>query len=203
LCIVYNGYVGLLVNLKAMIKHLTDASKKMGIKCNSWNRFPYKTDVVADVTCKLCAGKRAPNRSQGVDVSKMDLVGKIIHSSWGYNMTHNEFWLIEKVSNKSVEAVKIGAVVTEGSGGYTGEEKPDPTSRLDATNYKAPTIIDANGNEKHPREEIRSRFLVKAYDWTPDTPMDRLYFKGGDLTDLNLGYTICDPNRSYYFNYMD
>lgn len=54
--------------------------------------------------------------------------GAILHSSWGYNMTTNDFYEIIRRSNKTVYAVKIGNKKVTG-GGWTGREVPDPKVR--------------------------------------------------------------------------
>ncbi len=52
-----------------------------------------------------------------------DLSGKILHHSWGYDMTINEFFVIEEQTAKTVLARRIGTTRTE------DHETPDPAKR--------------------------------------------------------------------------
>lgn len=85
--------------------------------------------VDAEVTCRHCNGTF--KRPDPIPALTENLIGKIIHRSWGYDMTINDFYLIVKQSGKSVVGEKIGTIRKEGDGyGYgAGRETPDPKRR--------------------------------------------------------------------------
>jgi hypothetical protein len=49
---------------------------------------------------------------------------KILSTSWGYNMTHNDYALVIEETDKTVKCVMIKSKVLTGDG-YAGEEMPD------------------------------------------------------------------------------
>ncbi len=50
---------------------------------------------------------------------------KIFYTSWGYDMTHNDYVIVLSETPKSCMVQVIGAKMLSG-GGYTGEEIPNP-----------------------------------------------------------------------------
>lgn len=54
-------------------------------------------------------------------------VGDILHTSWGYNMTHNDYAKIVEISptGKTVKCVMVGNKKIDG-GGFAGKETCDP-----------------------------------------------------------------------------
>lgn len=104
--------------------HLKDVSKDKGIRCNRWNTgFISITDNIANVTCKTCKGERGANRVKTVDPDISD-VGKVLYTSWGYNMTLVDFCKIIGITDKKVRCVMLGRTVTGDNGRGDGKASP-------------------------------------------------------------------------------
>lgn len=161
--------------------HLQDKTKEHGIRCNRWTRgYARVTENVAEVNCSTCLGKkRAPNRYQSVDISHLNLVGKILHKSWGYNMTINTYYLITKQNARSVVAHEICSKVVEDTGYMSGREVPVPEMR------KEPRGSD---------EKAEYTFIVKG---TPE----HMSFIGGQFSHSK--YNHLWENEPNYFNHCD
>ena len=57
-------------------------------------------------------------------------VGDVVHCSWGYSMTLNDFYIVVgRVGKASVKLEKIGSKWVEGSDGFTGKVVADETVR--------------------------------------------------------------------------
>ena len=57
-------------------------------------------------------------------------VGDILHSSWGYNMTHADFYRVTKlVGKQSVEVEALSNKTVTGDGGWSGTAVPDLKQR--------------------------------------------------------------------------
>ena len=59
-------------------------------------------------------------------VATEDLLGSIFYDSWGYDMTINDYIKIIRVTNKTVEAVRIGCSVENDYGRGEGKSEPMP-----------------------------------------------------------------------------
>src|SRR5690606_37686354 len=57
-----------------------------------------------------------------------NLKGRILHHSFGYDMTLNQFFVIERHTASTVLA---RAIRSKKEGYFTGYETPDPSSKLD------------------------------------------------------------------------
>lgn len=172
--------------------HLQDKTKEHGIRCNRWTRgFARITEDATKVDCSTCLGKkRAPNRYQSIDINGMNLVGKILHKSWGYNMTLNTYYLITKQDAKSVVAHEIGSKVVETTGYMSGREMPDPTTPILHTDYS----VEVKENEAHPRAIKNYRFIAKG-------TAEHLSFVGGGLS--HSLYNWLHDGQPNYFNHCD
>jgi hypothetical protein len=51
-------------------------------------------------------------------------VGDLFHRSWGYDMTHNDFYQVTGIKGKKIYARPIAAEETESYRGYSGTERP-------------------------------------------------------------------------------
>lgn len=61
-------------------------------------------------------------------------VGDIFYTSWGYNQTNVDFYVVTKIKGKTAELEKIGATIDdERSGKGTDYVSPDPKNRLGKT----------------------------------------------------------------------
>lgn len=104
-------------------------SKNGTAKCGaqSWRRYSCGCPMTADesrVTCKRCLG--TGRKARPAEKISENLVGRIIHTSWGYDMTINEFYVIRRQMNKTVEAEEIGTRIDSHDGfGQSGHEIPD------------------------------------------------------------------------------
>ena len=102
-------------------------------KCGARQRYGrfalYITNNDSEVTCKRCSG--TSKKPQKTETLTEDIIGKLLHYSWGYDMTINEFYVITKQTPHSVLAEKIGTRQQESSGyGYgAGTETPDTALR--------------------------------------------------------------------------
>lgn len=169
--------------------HLKDVGKVHGIRCNRWHTpMAYITDDASKVTCKGCRGLRAANRVASADLTGMNLVGKILHASWGYNMTNNSYYLITKQSAKSVIAVAVGSkIVSSGDGPAGGKELPDPTNEM-GWNHKGYSASDPSTAAK------------KFIHFSARSSSHGVYFVGGDLS---FGYYNLHDGQPDYFNHWD
>lgn len=50
-------------------------------------------------------------------------VGDLFHRSWGYDMTHNDFYQVTAIKGKKIYARPIASEVVSWDAGYTGEER--------------------------------------------------------------------------------
>lgn len=162
-------------NAKTIVHLKVQKDDKPATKCGSksyWGYGLYTTENPEEVTCKRCRGevKRRSNPSL-----TEDLTGRLLHSSWGYNMTHNEFYKIVSQTKKQVKAVKIGSEAVEGDRGFSGDEKPNAN------------IVLEGGKE----------YVFQArhgYQGDPYFVNNKVY---GNV------FSLSDWNRSYYFNTLD
>jgi hypothetical protein len=65
-------------------------------------------------------------RSVAAPVVTENLVGRILHHSFGYDMTLNDFYVIERQTPTTVIARAIGS---QREGGFSGYEVPDATKK--------------------------------------------------------------------------
>ena len=101
-------------------------------------------------------------------------VGDIMHGSWGYDMTINEFYQITEIKNRTVILREIG-MERKASGYYYEDVRP-----------KSNCFIG---------EPIKRILQVRFYDGKPYE-----YIKLSDVCNL----TLCeDTNRYYYENHND
>lgn len=76
------------------------------------------------MTCKRCRGE--VRRRATAPVVTANLVGSILHHSYGYDMTLNDFYVIERQTPTTVIAREIGS---QRDGGFSGYEVPDVTKK--------------------------------------------------------------------------
>lgn len=101
-------------------------------------------------------------------------VGDIMHGSWGYDMTINEFYQITEIKNKTVTLREIG-VERKASGYYYEDVKPEANCFVG--------------------EPIKRILQVRFYDGKPYE-----YIKLSDVCNL----TKCEnTDRYYYENHYD
>lgn len=101
-------------------------------------------------------------------------VGDIMHGSWGYDMTFNEFYQITEIKNRTVILREIG-MERKASGYYYEDVRPEPNCFIG--------------------EPIKRILQVRFYDGKPYE-----YIKLSDVCNL----TLCeDTNRYYYENHND
>lgn len=101
-------------------------------------------------------------------------VGDIMHGSWGYDMTINEFYQITEIKNKTVTLREIGTQ-KKASGYYYEDVKPNSNCFIG--------------------EPIKRILQVRFYDGKPYE-----YIKLSEVCNL----TLCeDTNRYYYENHND
>ena len=90
-------------------------------KCGAtpWSRYGglHLVTDEKDATCKRCLGKVKRN-SDFAPITE-NMVGKIFHTSWGYDMTINEYVKVIKQSEKSL-LVRECTPVTNGGEYYPG-----------------------------------------------------------------------------------
>lgn len=70
-------------------------------------------------------------KSYGDDAPRAVKVGDILHTSWGYNMTHNDYAKIKEISptGKTVKCVMVSNTKIDG-GGFAGREKPNENAEI-------------------------------------------------------------------------
>lgn len=164
----------------------TDNKPKCGTK--SYNRWNFNIHVLDDemkskgyteemVDCKKCLG--TVKRVKGAVITE-NLVGRILHDSWGYDMTFNEFWKIVSQTKSTVTAVKVGAELgpQDGYGYGAGTERVNPDKVINPLPVK---------------------FIARNY--SSDFGSGTLYFKSGRFSATLLSES--DEQRNWYWNRMD
>lgn len=101
-------------------------------------------------------------------------VGDIMHGSWGYDMTINEFYQVVEIKNKTVTLREVG-VERKAAGYYYEDVRPEANCFIG--------------------EPIKRILQVRFYDGKPYE-----YIKLSEVCNL----TLCeDTNRYYYENHND
>lgn len=101
-------------------------------------------------------------------------VGDIMHGSWGYDMTINEFYQITEIKNKTITLREVG-VERKAAGYYYKDVRPEANCFIG--------------------EPIKRILQVRFYDGKPYE-----YIKLSEVCNL----TLCeDTNRYYYENHND
>lgn len=133
-----------------------------------------------DVTCKRCLNK-VKRTSQGVKIEK-DMVGRIFHTSWGYDMTINEY---AKVIKQSPKSILLQMCYTRTNGLEYG-----PGGRGKAT----------AGSLKPDGEKFRLFRKVRTYKdyFTGETRVDESWAGGGQVR-----YWSEWDGRESYENHLD
>ncbi len=110
------------------------------------------------------------------------LTNKIFYTSWGYDMTHNDYVLVLSETEKSCMVQMIGNKKLTG-GGYTGEEVPDTEKKFGSP----------------------FRLLKRSYKWGEgDTYLKGSYpFCLGDMSAKRLDSFRVWNGRPSYYNTMD
>lgn len=97
-------------------------------KCGARSYWGYGTSLEklpnAPANCKRCLGK-VERRYEIVEPPK-EALGKILHYSWGYDMTFNEYAKIIKLNARSAVAVPLSVSTNGKEHGYKGEGKARP-----------------------------------------------------------------------------
>lgn len=97
-------------------------------KCGARSYWGYGTYLEklpnAPANCKRCLGK-VQQRYEAVEPPK-EALGRILHYSWGYSMTFNEYAKIIKLNAKSAVAVPMKVMTNGGEYGPGGTGKARP-----------------------------------------------------------------------------
>lgn len=97
-------------------------------KCGARSYWGYGTCLeklpTHPANCKRCLGT-VERRYETVPPPK-EALGKILHYSWGYDMTFNEYAKIIKLNAKSAVAVPMKVMTNGGENGYMGTGKARP-----------------------------------------------------------------------------
>lgn len=94
----------------------------------SWNLV--LTDDAANVNCKRCLG--TVKRTVAYAKIEGNMIGKIFHTSWGYDMTINEYVKVIKQTEKSLLVQECICSVTDDYGKGNGKATTDGTLVKDA-----------------------------------------------------------------------
>lgn len=84
----------------------------------------------SEVTCKRCLGK--VKRSVSWAPIKENMIGKILHCSWGYSMTINEYVKVIKQTEKSLIVQECYAEVKDDNGMGSGRASTNGQIMKDA-----------------------------------------------------------------------
>ena len=95
-------------------------------KCGTWSRLPwvegdYSKSKGFEVNCKKCLGT-TKQTTKSVSITE-NMVGKIFRTSWGYDMTINEYAKVIKQSDKSILLQECYAIVKDDYGKGAGRAK--------------------------------------------------------------------------------
>lgn len=97
-------------------------------KCGARSYWGYGTYLEklpnAPADCKRCLGK-VQQRYETIEPPK-EALGRILHYSWGYDMTFNEYAKIIKLNAKSAVAVPMKVMTNGGEYGPGGSGKARP-----------------------------------------------------------------------------
>lgn len=106
-----------------MAIHLKTPEGKAKCGATPWSRYGYleMSEEKSQVNCKRCLGKVRRNSEPSVIAENM--IGKIFHCSWGYDMTINEYAKVIKQSPKSILLQECYAVVKDDYGMGNGSAK--------------------------------------------------------------------------------
>lgn len=164
--------------------HLIDKTKVNGVRCNRvrWGigLLPDGSIGVKGVNCKKCLGlPRRANSFPAVSTVGMDLVGKILHTSWGYDMTINNFAKVVGMTPKGVKCVMIGARVVDDYGKGDGKAFADPS------------IVTS------------PVFVLKVSKDTMGNPMIKGSYPFCDNSKRKGYFTITDSAKGHYHNTWD
>jgi hypothetical protein len=100
-------------------------------------------------------------------------MNKILHTSWGYDMTHNDFAKVIRETDKSVMCVMVASEIISG-GGCTGKEVVRPEKEV----------------SKPFRLLKRDGYYRGSYPFC------------GESKRLDSFYEV-DPAKEFYYNIMD
>lgn len=90
-----------------------------------WLDCTYTRNLGYTVNCKRCLGTVKQTRKPAA--IKENLLGKIFHTSWGYDMTINEYAKVIKQSPKSILLQECYAAVSDDNGLGGGRATTDGT----------------------------------------------------------------------------
>ena len=136
-------------------------------------------------------------RAQSASLEGQNLVGRILHAVWGYNMTNNSYYVITRQTAKKVYGYAIENKFVRDSGYLAGYELPDPT-KISTWNHKVST---PEGTPEEIEKALELSFSAR-FNSVRFNPSDdgTFYFKGGDLS---FGYYKLHEGRENYFNHCD
>ncbi|MBQ2285564.1 MAG: hypothetical protein II244_07865 [Clostridia bacterium] len=118
--------------------------------------------------------KKAAERDLKKNYKTSLKVGDIMHGSWGYDMTINEFYQVVEIKNKTITLREVG-VERKAAGYYYEDVRPEANCFIG--------------------EPIKRILQVRFYDGKPYE-----YIKLSEVCNL----TLCeDTNRYYYENHND
>lgn len=82
--------------------------------------------VLAKGTAKEEAKRQrlAEQKKKREELAASIKVGDLFHRSWGYDMTHNDFYQVTAIKGKKIYVRPIASETTSWDGGFTWEERP-------------------------------------------------------------------------------
>jgi len=107
-------------------------------KCGAtpWSRYGW-LNLSADkkqVTCKRCLGT-VERKTKPAEI-KENMIGKIFHTSWGYDMTINEYAKVIKQSPKSILLQECYRLVSNDNGMGNGTATTDGTLKTGGEQFR-------------------------------------------------------------------
>lgn len=91
-----------------------------GLKFNTY-LINYKAKLEAKE--ELRKQRLAEQKKKREELAASIKVGDLFHRSWGYDMTHNDFYQVTAIKGKKIYARPIASEVVSWDAGYTGEER--------------------------------------------------------------------------------
>lgn len=120
-----------------------------------------------------------------VDYTKLP-IGTILHTSWGYDMTHNDYCVVLKNTGKTLLCQMVHHKNVSGNDGFTGTEVPDKDGK--AGNPFRVRIVHS---KKYNHTSLSGSYPYCA------TCGD------GKSTSMKEGHWRIWDGHANYYNYMD
>ena len=126
-----------------------------------------------------------------------NLVGKILHTSWGYDMTMNDFCKVVEVSPTG-KTVKCRMVTTKTNGkewGFGGAGRAGASEEMIGPYFRLRVSkLNWNGNE--------SWSFTGCYPFCGAADLD-LNMKKSEYSNRKGYFSVSAPEETYYENHMD